>query len=57
MVFVLGNEGAGIPGAVKPLVDLSISIPMHPRAESLNVAAAAAIVLERWSAQYPGALA
>lgn len=56
-VFVLGNEGAGVPGAVKPLVDLSLQIPMHPRAESLNVAAAAAIVLERWSAQHPQALA
>lgn len=55
-VFVLGNEGAGVPGAVKPLVDLSLAIPMHPRAESLNVAAAAAVVLARWSAQHPQAL-
>ena len=55
-VLVMGNEGAGIPGAVKPLVDTSLSIPMHPRAESLNVAAAAAVALFAWSRKHPGSL-
>lgn len=55
-VFVLGNEGTGVPAAVRPLVDQSLAIPMHPRAESLNVAAAAAVALFAWSARHGGAL-
>lgn len=54
--FVLGNEGAGIPAAVRPLIDLSLAVPMHPRAESLNVAAAAAVALFAWSSRHPRAL-
>lgn len=57
IVFVFGNEGAGIPGPVKPLCDKTLSIPMHPRAESLNVAAAAAVTLAAWAARHPHALA
>lgn len=49
VVFVFGNEGEGIPGAVKPLLDMSLKIPMDDRAESLNVAAAAAVTLYAWS--------
>lgn len=56
-VLIFGNEGAGLPGAVRPLIDASCSIPMHPRAESLNVAAAAAAALYDWSGKHPGALA
>jgi 23S rRNA (guanosine2251-2'-O)-methyltransferase len=55
-VFILGNEGAGIPNAIKPLCDKTLSIPMHPRCESLNVAAAAAVALASWSAKHPAAL-
>lgn len=55
-VLVMGNEGSGIPGAVKPLVDTSLYIPMHSRAESLNVAAAAAVALFAWSRKHPEAL-
>lgn len=55
-VLVFGNEGAGIPGAVRPLLDDSLSIPMHARAESLNVAAAAAAALYDWSGKHPKAL-
>ncbi len=55
-VFVLGNEGAGLPAAVRPLVDTSLAVPMHPRAESLNVAAAAAAALFAWSSHHQGAL-
>ena len=49
VVFVMGNEGSGVPGAVKPLLSRSITIPMNARAESLNVAAAAAVALYAWS--------
>jgi 23S rRNA (guanosine2251-2'-O)-methyltransferase len=55
-VFVLGNESAGLPGAVKPLLTAALKIPMHARAESLNVAAAAAAALFAWSSRHPGAL-
>lgn len=55
-VFVLGNEGSGIPGAVKPLVQELLRIETHPRAESLNVAAAAAVALQQWSLKHPRAL-
>jgi 23S rRNA (guanosine2251-2'-O)-methyltransferase len=52
-VMIFGNEGAGLPGAVRPLCDSFLSIPMHARAESLNVAAAAAVALYAWSARHP----
>jgi 23S rRNA (guanosine2251-2'-O)-methyltransferase len=55
-VLVFGNEGAGLPGAIRPLCDTRLAIPMHPRAESLNVAAAAAATLFQWSGRHPEAL-
>lgn len=55
-VFVLGNEGAGLREKTKEQCDELISIPIHPRCESLNAAAATAIVLASWSAQHPDAL-
>lgn len=55
-VFVFGNEGQGLPGAVRPLCDRTVAISMHPRAESLNVAAAAAAALYAWSTQHSKAL-
>lgn len=55
-VFVLGNEGSGLREKTKELCDELLSIPIHPRCESLNAAAATAIVLASWSAQHPGAL-
>jgi len=55
-VLVLGNEGYGVPKAVAPLVTLSLSIPMHGRAESLNVAAAGAVALYAWSLKHTEAL-
>lgn len=55
-VFVLGNEGSGLRPKTKEQCDELISIPMHPRCESLNAAAATAIVLASWSAQHPDAL-
>ncbi|MEY3784465.1 MAG: hypothetical protein RLZZ230_787 [Candidatus Parcubacteria bacterium] len=55
-VFVLGNEGAGLREKTKEQCDELISVPIHPRCESLNAAAATAIVLASWSAQHPEAL-
>ncbi len=55
-VFVLGNEGSGLREKTKEACDDLISIPIHPRCESLNAAAATAIVLSAWSAQHQEAL-
>jgi 23S rRNA (guanosine2251-2'-O)-methyltransferase len=57
-VFVIGNEGEGIHKRTLELCDISLSIPMHPRTESLNaaVAVSAAIVLYEWSKQHPDML-
>lgn len=43
--LVLGNEGAGISPEIRAAVDGTIGVPLRGRAESLNVAAAAAILL------------
>ncbi len=55
-VFVLGNEGQGIDRSIRALCDQTISIPMHNRAESLNVAASAAVALHVWSQKHPEVL-
>lgn len=51
-VIIMGNEGRGISGAFRPLINHSISIPSWPphneTAESLNVAMATAIVLSEF---------
>lgn len=43
--LVVGNEGAGLSDAVRSGVDTLVGIPLRGRAESLNVSAAAAILL------------
>ena len=43
--LVVGNEGAGLTDVVRSSCDRLVSIPMSPRAESLNVAVAAGILL------------
>lgn len=55
-VFVLGNEGSGLREKTKETCDDIISIPIHPQCESLNAAAATAIVLASWSSQHQSAL-
>ena len=55
-LFVLGNEGEGLRAKTREECDELISIPIHPRCESLNAAAAAAVVMAAWSAQHGGAL-
>jgi TrmH family RNA methyltransferase len=42
---VIGSEGKGVSQELLEKSDGQIIIPMHPRCESLNAAAAAAIVL------------
>ncbi len=43
--LVLGNEAHGLDPAAVGLLDGTVAIPIHGRAESLNVAAAAAVAL------------
>jgi TrmH family RNA methyltransferase len=43
--LVVGNEGAGLTELVRSSCDRLVSIPMSPRAESLNVAVATGILL------------
>jgi RNA methyltransferase, TrmH family len=43
--LVVGNEGAGLTDVVRSSLDRLVSIPMSPRAESLNVAVATGILL------------
>ena len=43
--LVVGNEGAGVSSETLTHADLRVGIPLRGRAESLNVAAAAAILL------------
>jgi len=46
--FLFGNEGVGLSAALLKAAQVVVSIPMPGKAESLNVAAAAAIcVFER----------
>lgn len=53
-VFVLGNEGSGLRAKTKSACDDLISVPIHPQCESLNAAAATAVVLASWSARREG---
>lgn len=45
LCLVLGNEAHGLAPDSAALLDLTVVITLHPRAESLNVAAAAAIAI------------
>jgi len=54
--FVVGNEGTGIREKTLEACDVTLSIPMHARAESLNAASSAAIVFYEWSRKHPEAL-
>jgi TrmH family RNA methyltransferase len=43
--LVMGNEGAGISAETRARANRVVGIPLRGRAESLNVAAAGAILL------------
>jgi 23S rRNA (guanosine2251-2'-O)-methyltransferase len=46
-VFIMGNESEGLQKTAQ-LCDKLLSIPIEPKAESLNVAAAAAVTFYQW---------
>lgn len=54
--FVIGNEGAGIREKTLTACDVTLTIPMHARTESLNAAVSAAVVFYEWSKKHPDAL-
>jgi 23S rRNA (guanosine2251-2'-O)-methyltransferase len=54
--FVVGNEGAGVREKTLTTCDVTLSIPMHARTESLNAAVSAAVVFYEWSKKHPEAL-
>lgn len=54
--FVVGNESAGIREKTLSTCDITLSIPMHARTESLNAAVSSAIVFYEWSRKHPEAL-
>lgn len=43
--WLFGNEAWGLPAEVRDLADAVVRVPIHGRAESLNLAAAAAVCL------------
>jgi RNA methyltransferase, TrmH family len=45
VALVVGNEGSGVSGDTRAVADRVVAIPLRGRAESLNVSAAAAILL------------
>lgn len=47
VALVLGNEGAGVSGAVLEDADRRVAIPLPGGADSLNVAVASAILMDR----------
>lgn len=51
LVYVLGAEGAGMDDALAQTCDLRLSIPGTGAVESLNVAAATAVLLAQWAAR------
>ena len=48
-LLIVGNEAQGVAPAARALCDKMLSIPMRGGAESLNVAASAAVALYAWS--------
>lgn len=51
-VFVLGNEGSGVSRLLKDECDLALSIPMAGHVDSLNVSAAAAVMMYEYRRRY-----
>jgi TrmH RNA methyltransferase len=49
LVYVLGAEGEGMSPALAEACDQRVSIPGSGKVESLNVAAATAVLLSEWS--------
>jgi RNA methyltransferase, TrmH family len=49
VAFLFGNEAWGLPPEIAGLADRTVRVPIPGRAESLNLAAAAAICLFEWA--------
>ena len=49
LVYVLGAEGEGMSGELTSACDLKLSIPGSGAVDSLNVSAAAAVLLSQWA--------
>ncbi len=56
VAFIIGNEGAGIREKTLAACDVTLSIPIHKRTESLNAAVSAAVVFYEWSRKHPETL-
>ena len=54
--LVLGNEGAGVSRLLKDECDFSLSIPMAGHVDSLNVSAAAAVLMYEYRRRFPAPL-
>lgn len=52
-VFVMGNEGAGVSRLLRDECDLALSIPMAGHVDSLNVSAAAAVLMYEYRRRFP----
>jgi 23S rRNA (guanosine2251-2'-O)-methyltransferase len=51
--IVLGNEGAGVSRLLREECDLALSIPMAGHVDSLNVSAAAAVLMYEYRRRFP----
>ncbi|MNW20556.1 23S rRNA (guanosine-2'-O-)-methyltransferase RlmB [compost metagenome] len=51
LIYVLGAEGGGMDRELAAACDRRLSIPGTGRVESLNVAAATAVLLAAWQAR------
>jgi len=53
--WLFGNEAWGLPAAVRELADHAVAVPIYGRAESLNLATAAAVCLYASAQAHAGA--
>ena len=53
VALAIGNEGAGVSPALRAAADLEVTMPMRGRMESLNAAAAAAVLLHELARATP----
>jgi TrmH family RNA methyltransferase len=51
VALLIGNEGAGLPEEIERAADARVRIPIHSRIDSLNAAAAAAVLFYEASRQ------
>ena len=45
VVLFMGSEGAGLPQQIEKIIEHSVTIPLQPGVESINVASAAAVLM------------